>query len=92
MPHKEPLPETKLDDRRLIKYFAASVIFCPFTGAVLDYRKTIVVCSTTGKNFVVCAEQWDKVKDDVLYAFETAPAFAGHTYTILDGRELWKNA
>lgn len=78
--------------RAIVKSAVMREIFCPYTGAVLDMRRAVVVEGVSLS--VMAATHWDKV----LASYEGGLAAlraenerrTGKTITVYDGRELFK--
>jgi hypothetical protein len=81
-------PEDKRVGRAIVKAAVMRAIFCPYTGAVLDMRRAVVV-STPDRLFVCAATHWDKVVKGLADAGKTITELAPNT-TVYDGRELFK--
>lgn len=81
---------TREVNRQLLLYQVQSVMFCRYSGAVLDKRRAVLLSLSNGKDYIMTAAHFDKHRDDIEYMLATHPSFEGVTCQILDGRELWK--
>ncbi len=79
----DPADRRLAEDRVTLKLLASRVIFCPYSGSVLDERTAVVIESTIGNAPTILAgEAWDSVKD-------TAPVvrmLADTGARVIDGR------
>lgn len=87
---------TATANRALIKYAVQRAIFCPFSGAILDVSRAVLVQATGSRPFICTAAHWDTVKDSVAAGIQEAKD-AGTigqdvTLDVLDGRDYWTPA
>lgn len=73
--------------RETLTYAVQRLIFCPYTGALLDVRSTVMLDgSEHGQGMhVMTAEAWDSIKDSVFGEGK----LNADDYEVLDGRELF---
>lgn len=73
------------------KAFASRLMFCPFTGKVLDTR-TVVIVRMPGTNSAPVAmhgDAWDTGRE-AFYANATKAGYGPEAFVVIDGRELEK--
>lgn len=82
-------PANKRAGRQLVRAAVMRAIFCPYTGAILDMRRAVVVDTGTSR-FVCSAAHWDArlvEQPDLVDVMEQA---AKRPVKVYDGRELFK--
>lgn len=72
-------------DAAIVRAAASRAIFCPYTGVIMDMRRTVVVIQGSGSRSMD-ATKWDEIKDQ--FFAHIGPEVAA-TVTVLDGRELF---
>ena len=77
-------PANKRAGRQLVKAAVMRTILCPFTGQVLDMRRTLVF-STATSTFLCSADHWMSLPEE-----SRAFLLARPGVTVYDGRELFK--
>lgn len=82
-------PANKRAGRQIVKAMVMRAIFCPYTGAVLDMRRAVVVDSGY-QTFVCAATHWDKIVLNYPGGLDAMRRANKREITVYDGRELFK--
>jgi hypothetical protein len=76
----DPLRRTV--NRELVRHAAATAVFCPHCGAIMDMASTVLVSASHGRHWVGCAACWGRGPFQM---------DAG-AWSVLDGRILFARA
>lgn len=82
-------PANKRAGRQLVRAMVMREIFCPYTGAVMDMRRAVVVDSGY-QTFVCAATHWDKIVLNYPGGLAAMERANKRPVTVYDGRELFK--
>lgn len=82
-------PANKRAGRQIVKAMVMREIFCPYTGAVMDMRRAVVVDSGY-QTFVCAATHWDKIVLNYPGGLAAMERANKRPVTVYDGRELFK--
>jgi hypothetical protein len=82
-------PENKRAGRQIVKAMVMREIFCPYTGAVMDMRRAVVVDSGY-RTFVCAATHWDKIVLNYPGGLPAMERANKRPVTVYDGRGLFK--
>jgi hypothetical protein len=88
-------PLVKTMERGLLKGAVVQQIFCPYTGDILDIRRSVLVTveSPSGdilRSTVMTAKHWDESKDKFMSSFKKLLDEKKVVVNVLDGRDLNK--
>jgi hypothetical protein len=82
-------PANKRAGRQLVRAAVMREIFCPYTGAIMDMRRAVVVDSGY-QTFVCAATHWDKIVANYPGGLAAMERANKRPVTVYDGRELFK--
>jgi hypothetical protein len=75
-------PAERKEGQRIVRNAVVRAIFCPYTNAILDMRRAIVVRTQNGQH-VCSAAHWDKLSEsaqDIIRAQEGTKVYDGREY------------